>query len=452
MSDYIKKKDKLIFLSLVIYFFIIVYGNVFKFSQQEASIGFSTVLILIIIIPKILTVRQVVFKQPLFFLISVLLLWCSMSALFTQGEIVSAYIRLAMMIGYLFAAASVYQMQLTNERVKLLIYTLSISILVASLLTIIDFLKIYNIPYVNETSLATKIAGAEVEQAGGFFPRRSAMAAYYSIIIPTLIYYAMKIENIREKTFMFLSSGVSILALFLTHNRSGILSILLAVSIFLFFDKTIKASKKMGIVLYMPIVLGGLLYVAFVLFPEHLDVYILKLNRYLPGGIVESAGQVNNEFARSDESRIYFFISVMESLLTNPIGNGFSLVYTERYGFNSPHNIITYIIWSAGLMAFVWLPLFARQVYRCFSLKELQKKLDEKQDLIVFSVAFQVGLLSWFLNNMTHNSLNTGLAWLYLGVVLNVINTLKNASNNKPKSDEIIEIESPTLKTYVGLK
>ena len=36
-------------------------------------------------------------------------------------------------------------------------------------------------------------------------------------------------------------------------------------------------------------------------------------------------------------------------------------------------------------------------------------------DLSACANAFKVGILSWLLNNMTHNSLNMGAFWLILG-------------------------------------
>jgi len=453
MKAILHGKDRVMFISVSIYFFIMVYGNAFRFSQEEAALGFSSVLILFIIAPKINKIHGPLFRHPVFLTILYLFIWCLMSSLFSGEGVLKAYIRLMMLFGYLFAAIAVYQMQLTEERIKFLVHTLCISILVASALTIIDYLKIYDIPYVNEVDITTKIGGERVEQAGGFFPRRSAMAAFYSIIIPTLMYYAFKIRNVKEKALMFGASGISFIALLLTHNRSGILGTIFALMLYLYFDKSTKLGRKISIFIYLPIVFGIILYIIYMLSPETLDVYVMKLYRYMPGVSVDAREQVSQSVIESDESRIYFFVSVMKSLLSNPIGNGFSLVFTEKYNYKNPHNIITYIIWAAGLMAFIWLPIFMRQVYRNFSLKRLRGKIDINQTNVTYVAAFQVGLLSWAINNLAHSSLSTGLAWLYLGVVLNIMNKLKNSSSEIPVVAIEPQAESgPVRKKYVQLR
>ena len=58
-------------------------------------------------------------------------------------------------------------MRITEYRIRLLIYSLCISILIASILTIVDFLKIYNIPFVNEVDKSSYIGGERIAHAGG---------------------------------------------------------------------------------------------------------------------------------------------------------------------------------------------------------------------------------------------------------------------------------------------
>lgn len=438
----LKKKDRLVFVMLTTYFFIAVYGNVFKFSAEEGSFGgLSTFLILGIIVSKLHVMHKALLRNTLFLTILYVFLWCIISSLFSGQGVLVAYRSLILLFGYLLAAMSVYQMQLTEQRIRLLFYTLGVSIFIASALTIIDYLKIYNVPYVNETNLGTRIGGGKVEQAGGFFPRRSAMAAFYSMIIASLMYYSFKVKNVKAKVFMLGSSGVSFIALVLTHNRSGVLSIVMALFLYLLIDNSIKVGKKLSVLVYMAIIFGAIGYAIYIYFPGTLDVYIMKLNSYLPGAGIEAAQRTSEIVTESDQARADLFVSVMKSLLSNPIGNGFTLVYTEKRGYMNPHNIITYVIWAAGVMAFIWIPLFVRQVYKYFSLKKLRKKSDVNETMIICLAGLQVGLLSWFLNNMAHNSLSTGLAWLFFGLSLNIKRQLDEDDQVYPvrKESEIME-------------
>jgi len=452
MNALLEKKDRILFTILTLYFFIMVYGNLFKFSKIEASTGLSTVLILLIILLKFNVIFKEMLQKPVFKVIALVFFWCMVTSLFSAEGVLRAYTRLIMLSGYLFAAVAVYRMYLPEERVRFLIYTLGVSIFIASFLTIIDYLKIYNVPYVNEAGITTKIGGERVEQAGGFFPRRSAMAAYYSIIIATLMYYALKTKNIKVKMLLLVSSGISFIALFLTHNRSGILSVIMAMAIYLFMDKTVKMTKKIRIIILSVIVFSILIVIIYFYLPGHIDVYIMKLNRYLPGGGFGAAVAITDSVVQSDESRLYFFLSIMESLLTNPLGNGFSLVYTEKYGFKSPHNIISYLIWAMGIMAFILIPMLGYYIYRSLSLKKLLNKKNEDSEIVVCIVALQVGMLSWLINNMAHNSLSTGLAWLYLGIALNLLNRFKRENDplNIGKIEK--EVADINLKRCLHLK
>lgn len=140
----------------------------------------------------------------------------------------------------------------------------------------------------------------------------------------------------------------------------------------------------------------------------------------------------------------------MQSLLSNPIGNGFSKIYTEKYGISSPHNVLTYVIWAAGVAAFIWVPMFGMQIKKYFSLKDFRNKNKENDKYLILSTAFQVGLLSWLLNNMAHNSINTGLAWFCFGVVLNIRRKL--SSEDGIASDEIINDNKITNTRYPQLR
>lgn len=420
MANIYEKKDRLSFLALMGYFFTVAYGSLFTFGSHETSMGLSTILILTIIVAKLKGIPTALLRQPLFITILFLLFWCIFSSLLSKQGILNAYTRLAVLFGYLFAAAAAYRMAISEKRIRLLLFSLCISILVASLLTIVDFLKIYNIPFVNEVDKSSLVGGERVAHAGGFFPRRTAMAAYYSLIIPTLLYYAIKTRSLQIKLMMFMSGGVSSIALFLTHSRSGILSTLIALLAFMVFDRSLNLKRKISVMVYTPIVLGIIIFIAYAYFPEHFEVYVVKLGIYLPGN---NGVEANDRFVQADSSRIYFFKTAMASLLSNPIGNGFSLLYTEDYGLKSPHNIITYVIWAAGVVAFIWLPLFVYQITKTFSLKSISSA-NANDGYILAVSSLQVGLLSWVLNNMAHNSLNTGLAWLFMGIVLNVKNKL----------------------------
>lgn len=428
MVEAVRGKDRVVITALALYFFVVIFGNLFRLGGGETGYGLSTLLLVLIVLFKVIRIPQALLGNALFVSILVLFMWAAFTTLFTSSSLLGTYMRLAMLFGYLFVAVSVYETEISEQKIKILIYSMGLGILIASLATIIDFLNIYNIPYVNENQLSTKLGDERIEQAGGFFPRRSAMAAYYALIVPLLLYFGIKSENMREKLLFIGTSGLGLVVLFLTHNRSGILGIILALLLYVLMDKSIKTSRRMAVMIYLPLVIGALAYVASIYFPQHMYVYIVKLANYLPMVAADQAAAGGEQYASSDYSRIYFLVSVLQSLQSNPIGNGFSKIYTELYGYSSPHNIITYIIWAAGVVAFLWFPYFIYQVRNNLSLKPIRNRYPGDDFMVVAITAFQVGLLSWVLNNMAHNSLATGLAWMFLGLVMNMRRKLLQTS------------------------
>ena len=101
----------------------------------------------------------------------------------------------------------------------------------------------------------------------------------------------------------------------------------------------------------------------------------------------------------------------LKSIYDSPFGHGLGLMYTYEYGYHDPHNIFSAIIWAGGIFGLIWV-LCVIPVGR----KYLFYSDSTNDDLSACANAFKVGILSWVLNNMTHNSLNMGAFWLILGI------------------------------------
>jgi hypothetical protein len=251
------------------------------------------------------------------------------------------------------------------------------------------------------------------------------MAAYFSLVITALLYYAFKINDIKERVFVLAAAGTGFFTLLLTHNRSGILGIILALFLYLVNDPSINLGKKVKTFIYASCAFVILVIVVSIYFPETVEVYIIKLATYLPDVGLTNDIKTAENYVEGDYSRIYFFKTVIASLGSNPIGNGFSKIYSEAYGVSSPHNVFSWLIWAAGLMAFIWIPVFALQVKKHFGLKSLRVRGGVCDTSLAYISALQVGLFAWILDNLAHASLNTGLGWMFLGLVLNLIHKCK---------------------------
>jgi len=134
--------------------------------------------------------------------------------------------------------------------------------------------------------------------------------------------------------------------------------------------------------------------------PEHLAVYSVKLG--LSAGYEDVAG--------SDYMRVALAREVFGSLLRNPMGNGLTTIAiggAER----SVHNIFVQIVWAAGLFGILWLVAFPAALYRRISSFRVRPR-HPAYDASLWALG------AWLLHGMTHNSLQTGLAWILLGVVI----------------------------------
>ncbi len=89
----------------------------------------------------------------------------------------------------------------------------------------------------------------------------------------------------------------------------------------------------------------------------------------------------------------------------------------------SPHNVVTQLIWAGGFVALVWMPIFALVVLsRLGALPNRNRKQqangDTQSDALRDAAVY--ALLAWFINSMTHQTLSTGLAWVFFGVAMSL--------------------------------
>lgn len=406
-------KDKIAFALLCIYAFVVPLGTVFRFGTEEGSLGISTILLLSLVTVYILKTIPLLFKKKVFFILLLLALWLSLSTLFTPDSIISGYKTLTSVIIYIFLAITITRIDLPAKRLKIFFLWLTAGMFLSSGLTLIDFLGLADVPWTNELHRSTHIAGGNIIQANGFFPRRSAMAAYFCLVLPALIPLFINLQNTILKTIIAITYFVSLLILLLTHNLAGIIAILLSSGLYLLWGYQINFIKRMKkiIIVGLLIISSGCLVTTY--FPDVIQVYLFRLS-----ALSSMAGISDEQLERqkeSDNMRLYFLSQAVGSLAKNPIGYGFTQIWTERYGLTDPHNIITQVIWGAGLFSFVWLGLFGYLMIKLFVLK-----ISPHNDLFVYFDALKYGLLSWFITGMAHTILCIGLAWIFLGMMLNI--------------------------------
>ena len=392
---------KISLLLVGLYCFFIPFGDVLR-RGEEASLGLASLLITGFVLISINKRFLAALMHPLVLVFSAMIILSIAGLPSYPGNFMTGLIRTAVVYFYIIVLAAAISLDVKGDELDKIINFLVFGMLIASMIAIVDSVGIYKFSFLKAAATASKVDGQQIEQAGGFFSRRSAMAAIYSIAVPIIAIVGLKKNILVIRCLYLFCAFVSLVALFLTHNRSGVLAIVIVCLWYIIYFFEGSLAKRIASVFIAIFVGSAFFAILNIYFSEDLYVYIEKLSF-----IFEEDGEVS----KSDSSRVYFFVEAMKSLGSAPLGNGFTLMYTDLYGFHSPHNIVTYLIWAAGLLSFVWLPLLFVQFKK--SLRSNRYKHSSGE---FYVLAIKLGVISFMLNNMAHNSFNTGIFWLLLGL------------------------------------
>jgi hypothetical protein len=406
-------RESLTLILSYLYAFLSVLGNLTRFGADESSLGVTTLILVFIVILNLKTSFNLVFKNNIYVLFSSLCLWWLFTSIFSFN-IMQSYIQLAQFIFYPLFSAAIYNLNWSKSRIKNVLLFFMIGAFVSSSLTIVDFFNVIDIPGVNDT-LSGKITGdGVVLQANGPFFRRSAMAAFFSIVIPFCAFIVIRNggSNTLVQFLAICTLILTVISLMITGNRAAILSSFLSIVII----SLVMSNSKVK------------LFKQFVIFTSFILLIFSFLSAYLPDQVLvykELFGFAysydGENISKSDEIRTLLFLHVLKSLIQNPLGHGFSNIY-GFYGNDDadPHNLITQILWASGVIGFFWIAVFIKVFYSKLKLVFIESDFSDTKlkDLLIILFA---GILSWFFCGMTHMILATGAIWLFFGVFLRAI-------------------------------
>lgn len=401
---------------LGLYAFCAPLGNLARFGSEEGGYGITTIILFAVILMNVGPVSYAMKRNRILFLLGLLTAWMGMASIFASNLAIAAGDLLQFALYVLFAAAA-YRVNWTAEKVQRILLCFILGALLSSLITMIDFFGIVDVPRVNEGAGVYSDAGiGALLQASGPFFRRSAMAAYFALVIPVGVQGFLRAKTMSFRTrVLFLSSAVAAgLALFLTHNRAGLLGAIIAIGV-INVSMAKSALRLIRLIVLTLLVSATIAFLLVTYFPKQVAVYEALL--HLSDKVAD--GSVN--YAESDAIRYVFFKYVMSSLKENPVGHGFThITGIPGHPDSDPHNMITQIIWAAGVFGIGWIIYFAASVInrikRRFSTEALADPFS-RLSLIIGS-----GLLGWLFCGMMHQILGNGMAWLFLGVLMKMSN------------------------------
>ena len=403
---------------LFIYSFTVPLGNLARFGPDEGAYGVSTLVLLVLVILTLPTSLKVIFKEPILLWFGILIVWILLASAFATDQ-KTAFINGGALAFYLATAAAAYFYLRDELVIRRLLAVYCFAGLISAGVTIIDLIGVVDIPNVNEAIKGTITDSGYLMQATGPFPRRTAMAVYFTfvIVVGLLVPLVYRRDGILLNLFFLISATVCLLALMLTHNRAGVLSSLIAVFVVLIGSLRTPV-RLIKIATVVSVILASFTVAVNVWFPELWRVY----SELLGIGIVSTKEE-------SDATRILFAQHIFLSLEANPIGNGYSLVPGVR-GFEAepvdPHNNLSQIIWSAGVFGLAWLIYFIGKAIVRGGLFFRSPRSDSSIGRLLLVV---IGaLLAFMLTGMTHTIISTGFAWILFGLFLGTYRLQKHVT------------------------
>ncbi len=398
-------RQKLSWFLLATYVFLIHFGKLTRFGERESETGITTAIALLIIACGYRGFSRATLREPVIRLMLVLLAWCCGASFLSPLDLSVAFLNLAKLSIYVTLALVVAELRLPAQQVEWLILVAIAGLFVATSLTVLDHQKLIDVPGCNDVQAGSRISRGSkivrIEQASGFYPRRSAMAAIYSISLAASYLVFTNSRRFLTRAACIIAFATGLLCLFLTHNRSAGVGVLLSILMSFIFSHRRKLTGRIAYLLLSGFAATGIIWVAVSYFPDHTSVYLDKFS-YLSGG---QRGQYSTDIERLENLKY----ACHQITYNNPVGYGLGNLVENGQEFSS-HNIITAQIWAMGILSFLWIPAFAMAVIEVF-----RRRCSGVGEVVKFS------LVAWLFHNMTHESLSTGFAWIFIGLLYSQI-------------------------------
>lgn len=397
------RKYKNIFIRLsvfliALYAFTISFGTVFRIESDLSpkpwiNLSYLTYAIWLFCFLSAIVSNRLKSNTVINYLLCLVLFLFGNTLLFSD-DLLKNLITLTTLFANILLVYFVANIKFQRSFLYLLFNIITLGALLSSSLTLVDKF-IIDIPYFNEMTF--RLTGFESRGVSGPFQSRTTMGAFYSISmsISLISFFVLK------RPLYLISFIVSFLAMISTFNRGAPFAIVVMAIIFLIRKSKLNVKtllKTLLVVLILAMVLYNI-------FPEE-QRNALKYLVLSSLNIIEKEEQLSD----SDNVRTYALKQIItEEIFENPFGQGFNDFYLN--GTLEPisvHSNINYIFYIAGVFGIFWLSFFLIKLY-----KSSQQAHNIEQVIIKYS------LFTWALYSMTHMTINTFLAWLLLGLMLN---------------------------------
>jgi hypothetical protein len=386
-------------------------GGFARFHDAEGAMGVSTLLLVPLCFHGVMRLNSALEAERTLGAIAALIAWLLFASILAR-DINQAVLNGLSLCAYLALAACAYAACATARSALAVLLCLMIGALVSSSATLLDFAGLVQLSSANVREPGTHTDLGTVAQATGVFARRSAMGAYYVIAITAGLLLGLFGSRLSwyVRGLGLMTAITCCIALLLTHTRAALLSPALVIVFAMLCCKG-HFWTRATVLLTLITCLQLIVLAATVMSP---DVW-LAYSALLRTGI---GTDTNVYVADSDAARWVFFLHAVTHLPISPLGNGFSLL-SDVPGYVDdvdPHNIITLVVWGAGLFGVAWLCWAVSAgpvVVRRFRLSIADDRAESQVILALLGSG-----CAFLINCMAHQSVLTGVAWIVFGVGL----------------------------------
>jgi hypothetical protein len=433
---------------ITVYFFFIALGSLQRIFSYPFGIGISSILVIFIITIHFKKIVIVIKNNFGLKLIGSLIAYIFIVAVFDSNNRENLEVNVYRLLGlticyFLCAAASSIAWKL--EDLKKIAQGLIIALTIVMILSITD-LFFLNIPFLNISYINNPPSNSPVAQFG----HRSIMSLYVAVLLIFIFLVSIYTKNLLLRIMVLLNCSCYIYFLIINNNRSAILAILITIFIYNIVNILHKRYKEIiQSLILLSLIFSISIYLAFKLnyteahvflilltespYFKSIYLFIIKISNELilvyenPTNIASTLNinteeklvnlpRLNevhrNNLINSDLLRLDLIKVIFNELKYNIFGKGPNP--------NTHIHFIFDVIYAAGWIGICWLLIFF-----CYLVKIIRDLLRNYDQIYsVFSILFFT-LVVWFIVGIMYNSINMGISWIILGMLLALHQNIK---------------------------
>lgn len=281
-----------------------------------------------------------------------------------------------------------------KERFNLIFFTaLGTSLMLV--LSLVDYLGIYNIPLINERSISINIEelNTKFKTLCGPFRSRSELSAFLCVILPPCIASLfLPKTNLIKRLCILVAVFLIVTAVIVSASRGMYLAVILSFGYIILNAIRVGYTSKLFYIL--PIIILGIISILI----KSPDYLLMLISRFGDLNITDIA------HSESDMIRIYAFQDTFKDVTLRPWGIGFTGF--EKFGrLWDVHSIFTEFFRAAG---FIGVAIILNFIIKVQKFNKMHKKNP-------FRFMFLSAFIGFLVYNIGHSYWQVTILWIFMG-------------------------------------